>query len=144
MRATSTSRSRRTLDGDRVRYVGPVDDEQKNHLLGEAAALLMPIGWEEPFGIVMAEACACGTPVIAFARGSVPEVVRDGINGFACGSVGGAIAAVGRSNASIAALSGPTARRGSAGGVIAGAYEALYRELMDRAGAIRRGRAAVA
>ena len=61
------------IDGDRVRYVGPVDDEQKNELLGKASALLMPIEWEEPFGIVMIEAMACGTPVIAFARGSVPE-----------------------------------------------------------------------
>ena len=51
------------IDDVRVRYVGPVDDCQKNRLLGEAAALLMPIAWEEPFGIVMAEACACGTPV---------------------------------------------------------------------------------
>ena len=92
MPAISRRGSLRIIDGDRVRYVGPVDDAQKNQLLGEAAALLMPIGWEEPFGIVMAEACACGTPVIAFARGSVPEVVRDGVNGFACGSVDEAIA----------------------------------------------------
>ncbi len=82
------------LDGDRVRYVGPVDDAAKDVLLGESAALLMPIEWEEPFGIVMAEACACGTPVIAFARGSVPEVVRDGVNGFTCRTVEEAVAAV--------------------------------------------------
>jgi glycosyltransferase involved in cell wall biosynthesis len=70
------------LDGDRVRYLGPVDDAAKNELLANAAALLMPIEWEEPFGIVMAEAFACGAPVIGFPRGSVPEVVRDGVNGF--------------------------------------------------------------
>ena len=84
------------LDGDRVQYIGPVDDAAKNTWLGQAAALLMPIEWEEPFGIVMAEACACGTPVVAFARGSVPEVVRNGINGFTCRTVDEAVAAVAR------------------------------------------------
>jgi glycosyltransferase involved in cell wall biosynthesis len=71
-----------TIDNDAVTYVGEVDDAQKNLLLGRSAALLMPIEWNEPFGIVMAEAFACGTPVIGFDRGSVPEVVRDGVNGF--------------------------------------------------------------
>ena len=101
----------------------------------------MPIEWEEPFGIVMAEACACGTPVIAFARGSVPEVVRDGTNGFTCRSVGDAIAAVdalGRIDRR-AVRADCEARFG--GGVIAGAYEALYRELMERAGMVRAARA---
>ena len=70
------------VDGDWVRYVGPVDDAQKNVLLGEAAALLMPILWDEPFGIVMAEALACGTPVLGLRRGAVPEVVDDGVTGF--------------------------------------------------------------
>ena len=129
------------LDDVRVRYVGPVDDAQKNQLLGEAAALLMPIGWEEPFGIVMAEACACGTPVIAFARGSVAEVVRDGVNGFACGSVDEAIAAVG----SLERLDRRAVRADCearfAGSVIAGAYESLYQELIDRAGSASAARA---
>jgi glycosyltransferase involved in cell wall biosynthesis len=70
------------IDGDRVSYVGPVDDRQKDELLGSACAFLMPILWEEPFGIVMAEALACGTPVLGLARGSVPEVVQDGVTGF--------------------------------------------------------------
>jgi len=84
------------LDGDRISYVGPVDDRQKNALLGQAAALLMPILWEEPFGIVMAEALACGTPVIGLRRGSVPEVVADGVSGFVCDDVAGMVAAVDR------------------------------------------------
>jgi glycosyltransferase involved in cell wall biosynthesis len=129
------------LDGVHVRYVGPVDDAQKNQLLGEAAALLMPIGWEEPFGIVMAESCACGTPVIAFARGSVPEVVRDGVNGFLCGSVDEAIAAAG----SLARLDRGAVRADCAarfaGSVIAGEYESLYQELIDRAGSASAARA---
>lgn len=69
---------------DRIQYVGVVNDVQKNELLGKSAALLMPIQWNEPFGIVMAEAMACGTPVMAFPYGSVPEVVQDGVNGFIC------------------------------------------------------------
>jgi glycosyltransferase involved in cell wall biosynthesis len=72
------------LDGEQIRHVGPVDDEKKNEWLGRAAALLMPIQWEEPFGIVMAEAMACGTPVIGTRRGSVPEVVTEGETGFVC------------------------------------------------------------
>jgi glycosyltransferase involved in cell wall biosynthesis len=68
----------------RIEYVGPVNDHQKNSLLGQAAALLMPIQWNEPFGIVMAEAMACGTPVLGFPRGAVTEVVEDGRNGFIC------------------------------------------------------------
>jgi glycosyltransferase involved in cell wall biosynthesis len=84
------------LDGEEVVWVGPVDDAQKSALLGSAAALLMPIEWEEPFGIVMAEALACGTPVIGFSRGSVPEVVQDGVNGYLCRTVEEAVAAVGR------------------------------------------------
>jgi glycosyltransferase involved in cell wall biosynthesis len=72
------------LDGRHVEYVGPVDDAQKADLLGRAAALLMPVLWDEPFGIVMAEALACGTPVIGLARGAVPEVVTPGVTGFVC------------------------------------------------------------
>jgi glycosyltransferase involved in cell wall biosynthesis len=72
------------IDGSRVTYVGPVNNSQKNALLGTAAALLMPVTWDEPFGIVMAEALACGTPVIGFKRGSVPEVVQHGVNGYLC------------------------------------------------------------
>lgn len=72
----------RHVDGDAITYVGPVDDRQKNALLGTAAAFLMPILWDEPFGIVMAEALACGTPVLGLRRGSVPEVVEHGVSGF--------------------------------------------------------------
>ncbi len=69
---------------EQIQYIGPVNDEQKNTLLQNAKAFLMPILWNEPFGIVMAEAMACGTPVIGFNRGSVPEVVENAITGYVC------------------------------------------------------------
>jgi glycosyltransferase involved in cell wall biosynthesis len=70
------------IDGDLIRFIGEVRDEQKQAFLANASALLFPIEWPEPFGLVMIEAMACGTPVIAFRRGSVPEVVEDGTTGF--------------------------------------------------------------
>lgn len=72
---------------EQITYIGAVNDTEKNKLLGNALAFLMPIEWNEPFGIVMAEAMACGTPVIGFNRGSVPEVVVNGLNGFSCKSI---------------------------------------------------------
>lgn len=70
-----------------VRYIGPVNDTEKNILLRDSSALLMPIHWNEPFGIVMAEAMACGTPVIAFNHGAASEVVMDGLSGYMCNTV---------------------------------------------------------
>jgi glycosyltransferase involved in cell wall biosynthesis len=70
------------VDGTDVRWIGPVNDAQKNELLGAAVALLVPIQWDEPFGIVFAEAMACGTPVLATPRGALPEIVRSGVDGF--------------------------------------------------------------
>ncbi len=70
------------IDGDQIKFVGPKTDEEKIPLYQKAVAFLMPIQWSEPFGLVMIEAMACGTPVIAYSRGSVPEVVKDGETGF--------------------------------------------------------------
>jgi len=79
---------------EQIIYVGEVNDSQKNELLRNAAALLMPIQWDEPFGIVMTEAMACGTPIIAFNRGSVPEIVSHENNGFVCSTIGEMVDAV--------------------------------------------------
>jgi glycosyltransferase involved in cell wall biosynthesis len=75
------------VDGKLIQYVGEANLEEKNELLGNASAMLFPVQWDEPFGLVMIEAMACGTPVIALSRGSVPEIVQDGISGWVCGSV---------------------------------------------------------
>jgi len=79
-----------------VDYIGEISDRDKSEFLSGAITLLVPIDWPEPFGLVMIEAMACGTPVIAFNRGSAPEVVDDGITGFIVEDVGGAIGAVDR------------------------------------------------
>lgn len=75
------------IDGQMIRWVGSVNDQQKQQLLSHAEALLFPIRWEEPFGIVMIEALACGCPVIATHRASTPEVIEHGTTGFLCDSL---------------------------------------------------------
>ena len=79
-----------------MEYVGEIGDCEKSEFLGGADALLFPIDWPEPFGLVMIEAMACGTPVIAWENGSVPEVVEDGLTGFIVRSEAEAKAAVER------------------------------------------------
>jgi glycosyltransferase involved in cell wall biosynthesis len=87
------------LVGRGVHFIGEITDADKAEFLGGAMALLFPIDWPEPFGLVMIEAMACGTPVIAFRRGSVPEVIDDGVSGIIVDSVEEAIAAVHRLDA---------------------------------------------
>ena len=84
------------LTQSHVEWVGEISDQQKNEFLGNAFALLFPIDWPEPFGLVMIEAMACGTPVIAYDRGSVPEVMENGVTGFIVSEIEQAVEAVGR------------------------------------------------
>ena len=84
------------IDGKQVKLIGEVNDRAKQGFLARAAALLFPIDWPEPFGLVMIEAMACGTPVIAFRSGSVPEVIDHGITGFVVSDEEEAIRAIGR------------------------------------------------
>jgi glycosyltransferase involved in cell wall biosynthesis len=79
-----------------VEFVGEIDESRKAEFLHGALALLFPIDWPEPFGLVMLEAMACGTPVIAFRAGSVPEVIEDGVSGFIVDDIDEAVRAVGR------------------------------------------------
>jgi glycosyltransferase involved in cell wall biosynthesis len=82
--------------GSFVEMIGEIDVRAKESFLGGALALLFPIDWEEPFGLVMIEAMACGTPVIAWRRGSVPEVVDEGVTGFIVDDIDGAVRAAKR------------------------------------------------
>jgi glycosyltransferase involved in cell wall biosynthesis len=82
-----------------VEYIGEIGEKEKQEFLGNALALLFPIDWPEPFGLVMIEAMACGTPVIAYPNGSVPEVIDDGASGFVVSSIDEAVAAVERAAA---------------------------------------------
>jgi len=86
-------RIRPLLDHPLVEFIGEIDDAQKNDIIGNARALLFPIDWPEPFGIVMIESFACGTPVIAYRCGSVPEVMEHAVTGFIVDDQEGAIAA---------------------------------------------------
>jgi glycosyltransferase involved in cell wall biosynthesis len=83
------------IDGERVRFIGAVGPEDRSELLGGAQALLHLIGFEEPFGFSVVEAMACGTPVIAFRRGSMPELIEHGVTGFLVDDVQAAVTAVG-------------------------------------------------
>ena len=115
------------IDGDRVRFLGEIAGSLKQSVFAGARALLMPISWEEPFGMVMVEALACGTPVIAFAEGAARELVLEGRTGFLVADEQAMAAAVGR-------LPGIAPRDCRAWvtancdvDVVAGAYEHAYR-----------------
>ena len=82
------------LDGPGVEYIGEINEQEKGEFLGEAQALLFPVDWPEPFGLAMIEAMACGTPVLAFNRGSVPEVIDDRVTGIIVENVDEGIAAL--------------------------------------------------
>jgi glycosyltransferase involved in cell wall biosynthesis len=122
------------VDGTTVQYVGPVDDAQKNDLLGGAAAFLMPVLWDEPFGIVMAEALACGTPVIGLNRGAIPEVIQDGVNGFVCDSAEEMAARVGAIQSIDRGICREIMEQRFSDRVMVDAYEALYRSIARKSG----------
>jgi glycosyltransferase involved in cell wall biosynthesis len=117
------------IDGDLVTYLGPVDDEQKRTLLGRAAAMLLPIEWEEPFPVVLPESMLCGTPLIAFRRGGVPEGIDHGRTGFLCDGVDEMAALVGRLDTIDRAAVRAEAVRRFSDTAIVGEYERLYRDL---------------
>jgi glycosyltransferase involved in cell wall biosynthesis len=121
------------IDGQLVRYVGVVDDLQKNELLGSAAAMLLPIEWEEPFPVVLPEAMLCGTPVVAFRRGGVPEGIDHGTTGFVVDTVDQMVAAVQRLGEIDRATCRAEAERRFSPDAIASAYERIYTGLMKPA-----------
>ena len=87
------------LDHPLIEFVGEIGDADKSAFLGGAEALLFPILWPEPFGLVMIEAMACGTPVVGYAHGSAPEVIDDGVTGYLVTNEDEAVAAVGKAQA---------------------------------------------
>ncbi|MEO0458612.1 MAG: glycosyltransferase family 4 protein [Cyanobacteria bacterium P01_A01_bin.114] len=118
------------IDGQQIEFLGEINHPQKNALMGQALATLFPITWPEPFGLVMAESMACGTPVIAIAMGAAPEIVVDGQTGFLCYTVEDCIKAL----ANIPALNRQACRDHVAAnfgvGRMVDGYEAVYRQLM--------------
>lgn len=117
---------------DQIEYVGPVNDVQKNHLLGSAAAMIVPIEWEEPFGIVFAEALACGTPVISCPRGALAEILTPGLHGFLVTNVQNGVDAVNQlSTIDRQACRSHAETRFSCAAVIT-QYEALYQRRLGR------------
>lgn len=120
------------LDDDRVRYLGPVDATQRSEVLGGAHALLHLIGFDEPFGFSVAEALACGTPVIAHDRGSMGELIRPGVDGFLTLDVDDAVAAIGE----VGTLDRPgiraSARQRFDRTTMVGRYVEVYEALVQR------------
>lgn len=118
------------IDDRQIQYVGPVDDSSKNKLLGNASAVLFPIEWNEPCGIVMAEALACGTPVIAFGRGSVPEIIEHGVTGWVGSKIEDLIEGVQRISSLDRAASRKAAETRFSSTVIAKEYFDLYQKVL--------------
>jgi glycosyltransferase involved in cell wall biosynthesis len=114
------------IDGKQIQFLGEADHELKNDLLKHATAFLFPIEWEEPFGLAMVEAMACGTPVIAFPGGAVEEIVKNGISGYVCRNVSEAVAAL-RADGPSPRMIRAYAERNFSSDVMARHYLELYR-----------------
>jgi glycosyltransferase involved in cell wall biosynthesis len=117
------------LNGGSTRFVGEVDGTDKDRFLGNAAALLFPVRWPEPFGLVMVEAMACGTPVIALRQGSVPEVIEDGVTGIICDDEASMLEAIGRIDEIDRARCRQVAEERFSPRRMADDYVAVYRQL---------------
>lgn len=121
------------IDGDRVRYLGSVGAKERATVLGAAACLLHPIAFAEPFGLSVVESMACGTPVVAYARGSMPEIVQDGLTGVLADGVDSAVAGVDRAvRLDRAACRQTAARRFSADRMVDGYIDVYESVLGDR------------
>lgn len=115
-----------------IDYVGAVDDTAKIELLGSAAAMIVPIQWDEPFGIVFAEALACGTPVITCPRGATPEIIRNGIDGFLITDVEQGCQAVQKLDTIDRRQCRARAEQAFSAAAVVPQYELLYQELLAK------------
>jgi glycosyltransferase involved in cell wall biosynthesis len=120
------------IDNKQIFYVGPVNNMEKNKLLRGAFAFLMPVLWDEPFGIVMTEALACGVPIIGFKRGAVPEVVENGVNGFVVNSYSEMVKAVAQIESIDRRKCREIMEQKFSSAVIARQYEALYFRALNK------------
>lgn len=134
------------LDDPLIEYVGEIDEAQKADFLGGARALLFPIDWPEPFGLVMIEAMACGTPVVAFGCGSVPELIDDGVTGYIVSDLDAAIDAAARAHTLDRRVCRATFERRFSSARMARDYLAVYADVManQRTDSERRAREAAA
>lgn len=119
------------VDGETVRYLGNIGGSERARVVGEAAALLHPLGFDEPFGLSVVEAMTCGTPVIGYRRGALPETVTDGVTGYLVSDVEGAVAAVGPARQLDRAVVAQTARRRFGSDRMVADYLGLYQRLLD-------------
>jgi glycosyltransferase involved in cell wall biosynthesis len=120
------------LDHPLIEYIGEIGDAQKPDFLGNAAALLFPIDWPEPFGLAMIEALACGTPVIARPCGSVPEIITPGVDGFVASGLDGLVAAVDRVDSISREQCRRTFQNRFTVEKMVDAYEAIYRAIIEQ------------
>lgn len=120
------------INGEDVEYVGEVNEKQKSDLLGGAKGFLMSIKWEEPFGLTMIEALACGTPVIAFARGAAPEIIQDGQHGFLVNTVAEMASAIGRLDSIDRAQCRERVEKFFTAETMAKHYEIVYQRLLNK------------
>ncbi len=122
------------IDGKLIHFFGEANGEQKRELYRKAMVVLMPLDWEEPFGLVMAEALACGTPVIAFPRGAAPEIIRDGVTGYLVNSAEEMAQAVYRLDRISAKNCRQHVQEHFDVPVMADGYLALYERILEMAG----------
>jgi glycosyltransferase involved in cell wall biosynthesis len=118
--------------GADAEYLGPVEGAERAQVLGAAAALVHPVGFAEPFGLSVVEALACGTPVVAYPRGSMPELVRPGVNGFLAADPVEAAAALDHIDTIDRAACRADAEARFSAGRMAADYLAVYRQVLGR------------
>ena len=118
------------IDGDRVRYLGSVGRDERAAVLGAASCLLHPIAFAEPFGLSVVEAMLCGTPVVAYDRGSMPEIVEDGVTGVLAHDVDSAVRAVARATGLDRAACRAAAERRFSADRMVDDYLAVYERLL--------------